>query len=576
MQLDNLELSKLVVSAANMRAKRKDRDIAELIPSIRARGVLVPLLVRPNGEPDTYEIVAGRRRYYAAKSVEAEGGPASVPCAIMEPGDDAAALEASLIENVARLNADEVTQWETFARLVKEGRGVDEIAATFGLEERAVRRILALGNLLPRIRTLYRNEQIDAATVRQLTMAAPAQQREWLALFDSPDQYAPTGRLLKEWLFGGAAISTDVALFDLAEYTAPVVGDLFDEHRYFSDAALFWTLQWKAIEEKRQAYLADGWNAVEVIEPGSYFARWKYDKRSQAKGGRVYVVVHESGEVEVHEGYLPHKEARRGERDDEAGPKPARPELSSPLRRYVELHRHVMVRAALLTHPWVALRLVIAHVIAHSALWSVRIEGQRTEKPDTEQSVRASSSQALFEDARRAALVWLGCDPEAHWLVDGSHGSLVEVFEALLRLTDDEMMRLVPVIMGETLDASGEVIDTLGKVLGVDAGAVWQPDEAFFVLLRDRTVLRELVAELAGAKAAEANAAEPAKALKAIIRDCLAGENGRTKVKNWAPRWMRFPASSYLTLNPNSEPDPELEQESGDDVEMSDLEEVPE
>jgi len=569
MQLDHIELSKLVVSAANMRAKRKDRDIAELVPSIRARGVLVPLLVRPNGEPDTYEIVAGRRRYYAAKSLEAEGGPASVPCAIMEPGDDAAALEASLIENVARLNADEVTQWETFARLVKEGRSVDEIAGTFGFEERVVKRILALGNLLPRIRTLYRNEQIDAATVRHLTMATAAQQREWLALFDSPDKYAPTGRVLKEWLFGGAAISTAVALFDLAEYTAPIIGDLFDDHRYFSDAASFWALQSRAVEEKRQAFLADGWNAVEVIEPGTYFSRWEYDKRSQAKGGRVYIVVHEAGGVEVHEGYLPSKEARRIERANEPQSKVARPELSAPLRRYVELHRHVMVRAALLAHPWVALRLVLAHVIAHSALWTVRIEGQRAEKPDTEQSVRTSSSQALFEDARRTALVWLGCDPEAHRLVDGSHGSLVEVFEALLRLTDEEMLRLVPVIMGETLDASGAVIETLGTVLSVDSAALWQPDEAFFVLLRDRTVLRELVAEVAGSKAAEANAGESAKALKAIIRDCLAGENGRAKIEGWAPRWMRFPASRYLAIDPDSDHEPT------DDLDVSDVEEVP-
>ncbi|HWT32009.1 MAG TPA: ParB/RepB/Spo0J family partition protein [Croceibacterium sp.] len=563
MQLEHLELSKLVVSAANMRAKRKDRDVAELIPSIRARGVLVPLLVRPNGEPDTYEIVAGRRRYYAAKSVEAEGGPVSVPCAIMESGDDAAALEASLIENVARLNADEVTQWETFARLVKEGRGVDEIAATFGLEERVVRRILALGNLLPRIRTLYRNEQIDAATVRHLTMATVAQQREWLALFDSPDQYAPTGRVLKEWLFGGAAINTSVALFDLAEYTAPIVGDLFDDHRYFSDAALFWTLQQKAVEDKRQAYLAEGWNAVEVMEPGSYFARWEYDKRSQAKGGSVYVVVHESGEVEVHEGFLPHKDTRRADRENDPTVKSARPELSSPLRRYVDLHRHAAVRSALLDHPQVALRLLLAHAIAGSALWTVHADHQRAQKPETEASVRASPSQARFEEARRDALQRLGLDPEAECLVDGHQASLAVLFEALLGLPDEDVLAIVPIVMGEALDASGEMIEQLGQQLAIDLGSAWEADDAFFVLLRDRRVLRELVAELAGTKAAEANAQEPAKALKAIMRDCLAGENGRTKVENWAPRWMRFPATSYLTSQADAAegddvPEPEL------------------
>lgn len=554
MQLDHIDLSKLVVSAVNMRAKRKDRDVAELLPSVRARGVLVPLLVRPNGEPDTYEIVAGRRRYYAAKSLEAEGGPASVPCAIMEPGDDAGALEASLIENVARLNADEVTQWETFARLVKEGRGVDEIAATFGLKERVVRRILALGNLLPRVRTLYRNEQIDAATVRHLTMATAAQQREWLALFDSPDQYAPTGRVLKEWLFGGAAISAAVALFDLADYTAPIVGDLFDDHRYFSDAALFWTLQSKVVEEKRQAYLAEGWNAVEVIEPG-YFSRWEYDKRSQAKGGRVYVVVHESGEVEAHEGYLPRKEARRANREEEPGPKPARPELSSPLRRYVDLHRHAAVRAALLDHTQVALRLLLAHVIAGSPLWTVHADHQRAQKPETETSVKASLPSARFDDARRDALQRLGLDPEAGWLVDGHQASLAELFEGLLRLTDDEVLGIVPIVMGEALDASGQMIEPLGRLLAVDLGGSWQADDAFFVLLRDRTVLRALVGELAGAKAAEANALELAKALKVIVRDCLAGENGRVKIENWTPRWMRFPASNYLTSHADPEND---------------------
>ena len=45
----------------------------------------------------------------------------------MEPGDDAAALEASLIENIARLDPDEMSQYETFARLIKEGRTIPEV-----------------------------------------------------------------------------------------------------------------------------------------------------------------------------------------------------------------------------------------------------------------------------------------------------------------------------------------------------------------------------------------------------------------------------------------------------------------
>src|SRR3546814_1312030 len=89
-------------------------------PTVRACGVLVPLIVRPNCGPDAYEIVAGARRFTAAKIVADERGDGEgepLPCAILEDGDDAAAIEASLIENIARLAPDEVTRWESFARL---------------------------------------------------------------------------------------------------------------------------------------------------------------------------------------------------------------------------------------------------------------------------------------------------------------------------------------------------------------------------------------------------------------------------------------------------------------------------
>ncbi len=129
----------------------------------------MPLLVRPNGSPDTFEIVAGGRRYFASKIVADERRQVDersevepLPCAVMEPGDDAAALEASLIENIARLDPDEVSQWVTFTRLIKEGRTVPEISRTFGITERMVKQRLALGNLLPKIRDAYAKEKIDA------------------------------------------------------------------------------------------------------------------------------------------------------------------------------------------------------------------------------------------------------------------------------------------------------------------------------------------------------------------------------------------------------------------------------
>ena len=74
MELKHIDLANLSVSTANMRGVKKVPDLTNILPSVRARGVLVPLIVRQNGSPDSYEIVAGKRRYHAALAVAEEGG----------------------------------------------------------------------------------------------------------------------------------------------------------------------------------------------------------------------------------------------------------------------------------------------------------------------------------------------------------------------------------------------------------------------------------------------------------------------------------------------------------------------
>src|SRR3546814_12277439 len=139
-----------------MRGVTKRPGLTNILPSVRARGSLVPLIVRSGAEDGNYEIVAGKRRYHAALTVaEEQGGIDPLPCAVMEAGDDAAALEASLIENIARLDPDEINRCETFTRLVREGRSVENIGLTFGLTSFPVKRTLPTGHLLPRTRTLY-------------------------------------------------------------------------------------------------------------------------------------------------------------------------------------------------------------------------------------------------------------------------------------------------------------------------------------------------------------------------------------------------------------------------------------
>ncbi|HEX8300267.1 ParB/RepB/Spo0J family partition protein [Sphingomonas sp.] len=565
MKLDHIELERLSISPLNMRAK-KAPDLANILPSVRERGILVPLLVRPGGETGCYEIVAGRRRFLAASAIAGETGQfAPLPCAIMEEGDDAAALEASLIENFARLDPDEVTQWETFVRLIRDGRSIEDIAATFGITERLVRRILALGNLLPRIRSLYRQDNVDDATVRHLTMATKAQQKEWLALYDSPDNYAPTGQRLKEWLCGGELIATRVALFDLADYKGPIVSDLFGEDSYFVDPQAFWTLQREAIEAKRQGYLEDGWAGVELIEPGGYFQKWEYEKRSKDRKGRIYIALSARGEVEIHDGFVQRREASRQERS-ESGTKVNRSEVTSALRNYLDLHRHAAVRARLVNQPGLALRLMIAHAITNSGLWMVKVDPQRADKPATAESIETSQGEALFDEKRRTAIALLGLDAEALTFVDAArHAGTMQLYEHLAGLSDEAVLEMAAVVMGETLETGSSVVDGLGTVLSVDMTSLWQADEAFFDLIRDKQVLGAIVAEVAGTETASANAGETGKVLKGIIRDCLTGDSGRKKVEHWVPKWLLFPAASY---RPQSEKEADEGEAEGTGIEQ--------
>ena len=312
MKLDFIPLDKLTVAKVNMRAKGRDPDVSDIQPSIAKRGVIVPLLVRERGEVDAaaipFEILAGRRRFTAVNNIVRGGGTAMpLPCAILDEGDDADAIEASMLENLARVAPDEVAQWEAFAKLVKAGRKPEEIAADFAFEVRTVERILALGNLVPRIRSLYRHGEIDQTTVKQLTLATKSQQTAWLALFDDKAANCPKGFRIRDWLFGGETIKAAHALFDVEAAGLAIVADLFDNEKLVPDSDAFWTLQKAEVEARKAAYLADGWSDVVILERAPRFHSWEYAKTSRRGGGRVYIELHRTGEVEFHEGYLTEK-----------------------------------------------------------------------------------------------------------------------------------------------------------------------------------------------------------------------------------------------------------------------------
>ncbi|GEC17657.1 ParB/RepB/Spo0J family partition protein [Nitrobacter winogradskyi] len=547
MKLDHLPLEQLNLSGLNVRKKNAD-NVDDLLPSIRRLGILQPLLVRPNCEG--FEIVAGQRRFCAASILAEDGVTGPIPVIIMEDGDDATAIEASLVENIARLPMDEIDQFKAFEALRGEGLSVEEIAARFGVTERLVQQRLAIAAIIDPILNAYRREGINADTLRILTMATPRQQKAWWKLFRSEDEYAPTGRSLKNWLFGGAHVPMGNALFDVTEYKGIIISDLFGDERYFADAQAFWQMQDTAIAAKRDAYLGKGWAEIVVLDRGERFAAWEHEKTPKSKGGKVFVSVTHDGEATFHEGYLSVKEARKhkaaaGQRGEE-GSKIVRAERTAAMDNYLGLQRHAAVRVELLSHPAMALRLTVAHMIAGSALWQVKPEGQRASTPEIRAEVAASKAQAAFGEERKAVLALLGIE-DGGPLVDQSFGSprsFGELFAALMKMDDAAILRILAYAMAETLEAHHGIVDTLGELLSTDMRNWWTPDEAFFGLLRNKPAINAMVRELAGDAAADANISATAKIQKKIVMDYLNGTR-EAKVKDWLPRYMAFPAQDY-------------------------------
>jgi ParB family chromosome partitioning protein len=552
--LQHIPFAKLKVSKTNMRYLDPEPDISDILPSIRQKGVLQPLIVRP--EDGKFGIVAGRRRYFSLKAVKAElGEVADPPCAVMAEGDDAEAIEASLLENVARRDPDPMREYETFVRLIGQGRTVDGIAATTGLTTAQVKQRLALGNLLPKIREAYRAEEIDDETVRHLTLASVAQQRKWLRLLNDPGGYAPRGFQLKQWLFGGQQIATARALFKLTDYTGQIIEDLFGEERYFADADLFWALQNRAIAAKRDTLLKAGWSHVTVLEIGQRFQQYEHVRTPKKKGGKVFVTVSHDGAVEIFDGWLTQKEARKAQKAGDksaSAPRGVSVAMTQGLQNYIELHRHAAVRAALIGNPHVALRLTVAHMAAPSGNWNVKADPGRANSDAIRASVENSPAHAAFGAEEQEVHALLGWSED-----DIGYCETGRVFQRLLELSDAEVVRIATFFMAASLHVGSDVVDIAGETVGVDPRDTWHADDVFFDLIRDRVTVNALVADVAGEATAKANFVEKTRVQKDIVRDCLAGANGRAKVEGWLPGWLAFPARPVGGTTEVSEPQSE-------------------
>jgi len=142
--------------------------MAELVESVRLRGVIQPILVRPDPkDPSKYQIVAGERRWRAAKAANLARIPATV-----RNMDELELLEVGIIENVQRTDLNPMEEAEAYDALMKRfGRTQEGLAETIGKSRAHIANTLRLLNLPESVREHVKQGRLSAGHARAVLTA---------------------------------------------------------------------------------------------------------------------------------------------------------------------------------------------------------------------------------------------------------------------------------------------------------------------------------------------------------------------------------------------------------------------
>lgn len=174
--LRSLAVELIVPNPKQPRRSFDDTALQALAGSLRERGVLQPVLVRPV-PGGTYELVAGERRWRAAQIA----GMQTIPALVRER-DDAEALEAALIENMAREDLNPVEEARACAALVEElGLTRETVGLRVGRSRVAVSNLLRLLDLPDEVLALLERGELSEGHGRALLLAADHADRRRLA-----------------------------------------------------------------------------------------------------------------------------------------------------------------------------------------------------------------------------------------------------------------------------------------------------------------------------------------------------------------------------------------------------------
>ena len=172
-ELQQLAIDSLRPGKYQPRTRMDEASLAELAESIKARGVIQPIVVRPVDDAQ-YEILAGERRWRAARMANLQ----RIPAVVKEVPDEAA-LGIGLIENIQREDLNPIEEAAGLKRLIEEFKLThDEVAHAIGRARASVTNLLRLLELAPAVQAMMQDGALDMGHARALLALSRARQVE--------------------------------------------------------------------------------------------------------------------------------------------------------------------------------------------------------------------------------------------------------------------------------------------------------------------------------------------------------------------------------------------------------------
>lgn len=163
-RLEELPVGSIVPNPHQPRVHFDEESLAELSASVREIGVLQPVLVRPANEEGTYELIAGERRWRAAR----RAGLAVIP-AIVRTTDDLGSVERALVENLHRQDLTPLEEASAYQQLIEDfSLTHEQVASRVGKSRSAVSNTLRLLSLPAAIQALLADGRLSAGHAKAL------------------------------------------------------------------------------------------------------------------------------------------------------------------------------------------------------------------------------------------------------------------------------------------------------------------------------------------------------------------------------------------------------------------------